>query len=177
MLKMFDYNLLVAIGSPLDSFPRNWHQRRHATVPSVENMAQHFGHYMEGRVEFHILTDHKRITYALQTTHSRLPLLKSWHFSLIAEFTSDIRHVKGTHNSAAYALSRTRCCNAIPNAVDFAAIAAAQKGDKEIQRLRYASSNLDLRDVSLPGCDATPICVMTTASPRPVAPPTSDGQF
>lgn len=61
---------------------------------------KHVRHYLEGW-QFQILTDHKPITCALQTSSNRLSSRESRHLSIIAEFTSHICHSNGTDNSAA----------------------------------------------------------------------------
>jgi hypothetical protein len=64
----------------------------------------HFRHYVEGR-PFHILTDHKPLTSALASATDRSPR-QTRHLSYIAEFTTDIRHIDGSANVVADALSR-----------------------------------------------------------------------
>ena len=72
---------------------------------AIYKAIQHFQHFVEGR-EFHIATDHKPLTFAL-STRSRQPSPRQVrHLDFIAQFTSDIRHIKGVNNTAADALSR-----------------------------------------------------------------------
>ena len=77
------------------------------------------------------------------------------HLDLISQFTTDIRHVKGPNNAVADALSRIGA-NALdsPPVIDFAAMAAAQPGDPELQHLPSGSS-LKLEAVPLTGSDGT----------------------
>ena len=65
---------------------------------------EHFRNYVEGRA-FTIYTDHKPLTTVLSSQSERSPR-QTRHLSFIAEFTSDIRHVKGKDNEVADALSR-----------------------------------------------------------------------
>ena len=65
---------------------------------------KHFRHFLEGR-SFIIFTDHKLLTFALSSLTDRSPR-QTRHLSFIAEFSSDIRHVKGEQNVVADALSR-----------------------------------------------------------------------
>ena len=51
---------------------------------------KHFRHFLEGR-GFHVLSDHKPLTFALESSTDRSPR-QTRHLSFIAEFTSDIRH-------------------------------------------------------------------------------------
>ena len=55
---------------------------------------------------FHINTDHKPLTFALQSkTEQRSPRL-AWHLAFIFKFTSDVRHIDGHANHVADALWR-----------------------------------------------------------------------
>ncbi len=64
-----------------------------------------FRHFLEGRL-FHVLTDHKPLTYALNVRSNRHSPRQARHLDFIVQFTSTIRHVSGTDNVVADALSR-----------------------------------------------------------------------
>ena len=66
---------------------------------------KHFHHFVEGR-EFHVLTDHKPLTFCLTSKTERPSPRQIRHLVFIAEFTTDIRHVAGSDNPTADALSR-----------------------------------------------------------------------
>ncbi len=86
---------------------------------------KHFRYFVEGR-EFHILTDHKPLVYAIHTLSSKHSPRQARQLDFIAQFTSDIRHVKGNDNVPADALSRVEA-NAVlsdsPPVIDFRAMA------------------------------------------------------
>ncbi len=65
---------------------------------------RYFRYMLEGR-RFTVFTDHKPLTFALHKQAERWTARQQWHFSYIAEFTGDIRHVAGSTNSVADALS------------------------------------------------------------------------
>ena len=65
---------------------------------------KHFRHFLEGR-PFTLYTDHKSLTFALCSETDRSPR-QTRHLAFIAEFTTDIRHIKGKFNVVADALSR-----------------------------------------------------------------------
>jgi len=65
---------------------------------------RHFRHFVEGR-EFHIRTDHKPLIYALSTRADHHSPRQIRQLEFIAQFTSDIRYIKGLENAAADALS------------------------------------------------------------------------
>ena len=94
---------------------------------------KHFQHFVGGR-DFHIVTDHKPLTFALKSNHNHSPR-QLRHLDFISQFTNDIRHVKGTENCVANALSRIET-NAIHTdqcpTIDFTATAAEQQTDPEL---------------------------------------------
>ena len=66
---------------------------------------KHFRHFVGGRA-FHILTDYKLLTFALTLQSSNHSPRQTRQLDFFAQFTSDIRHIKGTDNPVADALSR-----------------------------------------------------------------------
>lgn len=103
---------------------------------------RHFRHHLEGR-QFHVLTDHKPLTYALNSRSDRHSPRQAHQLDYISQFTSIIRHVHGMDNVVADALSRIES-NALltgkPPIVDFAAMAATQSTDSHIRSLQSSSS-------------------------------------
>nr|VZI15674.1 unnamed protein product [Spirometra erinaceieuropaei] len=66
---------------------------------------RHFQHLLEGQ-EFAISTDHKPLAFA-RHSHSEKPnLWEICHLDYISQFTSNIRHIDGSRNEVADALSR-----------------------------------------------------------------------
>ena len=61
---------------------------------------KYFRHFVEVRV-FHILTDHKPLTYSLSSHSNHYIPRQIWHLDYISQFTSDIRYVKGSNNTPA----------------------------------------------------------------------------
>ena len=131
---------------------------------------KHFRHFLEGR-PFHILTDHKPLTFALNTRADRHSPRQARHLDYIAQFTS----VKGTANAPAHALSRIEL-NALidgsPPVVDFKAMADAQGTDQDILFLQSpsSSSSLKLESVPLSTSDTTILCDTSTGIARPLVP-------
>ena len=134
---------------------------------------KHFRHFVEGRT-FHLLTDHKPLTYALLKQSDRLSPRQTRHLDYISQFTSDIRHIKGTQNSAADVLSRIQLeVNAThtQQPIDFQSLANAQQTDPELQKWKsQPSSSLNLIAVPLPGSTITLTCDISTGTSRPFVP-------
>ncbi|BHF77222.1 hypothetical protein SprV_0502032600 [Sparganum proliferum] len=66
---------------------------------------RNFRHLLEGR-EFTIFTDHKPLTFAIHSRSDKLSPREIRHLDYISQFTSDIRHIDGSRNEVADALSR-----------------------------------------------------------------------
>ena len=130
---------------------------------------KHFQHFIEG-CTFHILTDHKPLTYALATHSDKHSPRQICHLDFISQFTSDIRHVKGVDNPAADALSRVET-NALQvsqsQVLDFTEMAAAQPSDPDLQT---PHPSLTLKEVPLPLSDKNIIYDVSTGTPRPFVP-------
>ena len=134
---------------------------------------KHYRHLLEGR-DFHVSTDHRPLTHAIRSRSTNHSPRQLRHLSFIAEFTTDIRYVKGSENAAADALSRCHdpaIQSVSPVPVDFAQLASAQTDDNELAQLRATqSSTASWKSVTLPMTDQPLICDTSTGSPRPFVP-------
>ena len=86
---------------------------------------KHFRYSIEGRT-FYILTDHKPLVFALHTRSDKHSPRQARHLDFIAQFTSDLRHVRGEANVPADVLSRMEANALHPNSPpvsDFRAMA------------------------------------------------------
>jgi len=88
------------------------------------------------------------------------------HLSYIAEFTTDIQHVKGKYNVVADALSRIQAI-ALPT-VDYVLLAKDQANSEEIAAYRTAVTSLVLDDIHFDGVSV--LCDVSTGTPRPIVP-------
>ena len=133
---------------------------------------KHFRHFIEGR-QFHVITDHKPLTFALFTKSSKLTPRQICHLDLISQFTTDVRHVNGLNNPQADALSCVET-NALhtdsTNDIDFTAIAKAQHDDPDLLTLQSNAQPLELKAMPIPASDSTIICDVSTGVPRPYVP-------
>ncbi|BHF68050.1 hypothetical protein SprV_0301108000 [Sparganum proliferum] len=81
---------------------------------------RHFRHLLEGR-EFTIFTDHKPLTFALRSRTDKLNPREIRQLDYISQFTSDIRHIDGSRNEVADALSRPSIAHLqLPPGIDLA---------------------------------------------------------
>lgn len=125
---------------------------------------RHFRHFVEAK-PFTLYTDHKPLTSALFNNADRSPR-QSRHLSFIAEFTSDIQHVKGKHNVVADTLSRIDVIS-YPQ-IDFHQLAADQASSQEITAYRSSITNLSFQQV--PFGNVSLLCDVSQGKPRPVLP-------
>lgn len=129
---------------------------------------RHFRYFLEGRA-FHVLTDHKPLIYAFVGNHHSYSTREIRHLAYISEFTTDLRHVAGSQNMPADALSRIDAISSSP-VVNFPELALAQQEDTELQDLRVSSTSLQLQPVRLPLATCEIICDVSTSTPRPYIP-------
>ena len=134
---------------------------------------KHFHHFLEGR-HFHVLTDHKPLTFALSTRSDRHSPRQARQLDYISQFTSTIRHVHGLDNVVADALSRidtNALLSAQPPTVDFAAMAKTQATDPQIRTLQSSpSSTLVMEAVPLANSSTPLHCDTSTGTQCPLVP-------
>jgi len=133
---------------------------------------RHFRFMVEGR-SFTLYTDHKPLTFALSKAAEPWSARQCRHLSYIAEFTSDIRHISGVSNVVADTLSRppeetplAAAVSAAPAALDYTAIAAAQRTCPSMQAARDSILQLQL----VPFGTIRLVCDVSWRHPRPVIP-------
>ena len=142
-------------------------------LPAVYLAIKHFRHFLEGR-RFHVLTDHKPLTFALNTCSNRHSPRQACQLDYISQFTSTIRHVHGLDNVVANALSHIET-NALlsgqPPTVDFAAMTKTQATDPQIQALQSSpSSTLVVEAIPLANSSVPLYCDTSTGTQCPLIP-------
>ena len=127
---------------------------------------------MEGRT-FHILTDHKPLTYGLPSVSDRQSPRQIHHIGFISQFATGIRYIKGSHNSVADALSwidiNTTSLFQLPN-IDFKEIAEAQKSDPILEKSQASDSSLKLEPIPIPSSNISIVCDISTGLRCPFLP-------
>ena len=126
---------------------------------------KHFRHFVEGR-QFHVLTDHKPLRFALASKPSQHTPRQIRHLDYISQFTTDIRYIKEENNQVADTLSCLGAihCNNCPS-ISFEDISAAQRDDPELTQLQ-SSSTLKFQSIPLPTSNNLIACDVTTGVPR-----------
>ncbi|GFW32775.1 transposon Tf2-8 polyprotein [Trichonephila clavipes] len=129
-----------------------------------------FRHMLEGR-DFIIYTDQKPLMYAFMQNPDKCSPRQWRHLDFISQFSTDVRHINGTHNAVADALSRIEV-NQISNSfLDFEALSKAQLEDNELQSFQNdEKSSLVFKRVPSPVSANELICDTSTGSPRPFVP-------
>jgi cleavage and polyadenylation specificity factor subunit 1 len=125
---------------------------------------RHFRHFLEG-APFTLFTDHKPLIYSFASDADRSPR-QTRHLAFIAEFTTDIQHIKGKHNVVADALSRIHAIS-LPR-IDYQILAADQQASDEVAAYKSSSSGLIFESVAFQGNEV--LCDISTGKPRPVVP-------
>ena len=102
---------------------------------------RHFRHSLEGRY-FFVNSDHKPLTFVMSLVAERPSLLQTRQLGFIAEFTTDIRYVKGETNFVADALSQPTV-SFIDNTstINYKDSSTDQALDTEFTRLRHSKSS------------------------------------
>lgn len=126
-----------------------------------------FKHLLEGR-NFFILTDHKPITFAFNQKLEKCSPRQFRHLDYIGQFTTDIRHIKGSENHVADALSRIE---SVTQAPDQLIMEREQKCDDELKEiLQSNSTKLNLKKMHFPEMNIHLYCDTTNNIIRPYVP-------
>lgn len=116
---------------------------------------KHFRHHIEG-MQCVIYTDHKPLTFAFKQQIDKCSPRQIRHLEFISQYTTDIRHVSGSENVVADALSRIEAIT-FGGKIDLQALADAQKTDVELQTLLKGTTGLNLKQMQIePG--SPPVC-------------------
>ena len=102
---------------------------------------RHFRHNLEAHYYF-VNTDHKPLTFVMTSVTERSSLRQTRQLAFIAEFTTDIKYVKGEINFVADALSRPSL-SFIDNTstINYKELSADQALGTEFTRLRHSKSS------------------------------------
>ena len=126
---------------------------------------RHFRHYLERR-DFAVYTDHKALTFADRHSTSTFR-----HLDYISQFTSDIRHIPGTENVRAGALSRLPVASiSTPTSINLTAVAKDQPALDSLDLTSDEYSGCKFSLVPLPVLEGTIPYDTAIGVPRPLVP-------
>ena len=121
---------------------------------------RHFRHFLDAR-EFHVLTDHRPLTYTLNSKPDHHSPRQVRQLDYISQFTTDLCHIASWGNPVADALSRLET-NAVLETtqpiVDYHAMAKAQPSDVELRNLQSSNNTVKFARVTLPMYHDTLLC-------------------
>ena len=164
------------IWKPLSFFSHSFSptQQRYATFDrellAIYLAVRHFRYFVEGR-KFAIFTDHAPICKALFTRSQHSSPRQQRHLDYIAQFTSDLRHVKGEENVVADCLSRiTASVFKELQPINFLEMAAAQQRDQTIDHLQNNPNSLSLQHRPVPNQGISVLGDVSTGNFRPLVP-------
>lgn len=129
---------------------------------------RHFRHMLEAR-EFVIYTDHKPLTYAFRQKNDKCSPRQVRHLDFISQFSTNIQHIPGSENIPADVMSRIAAV-ALPTAINYSEIAAAQVKDDELTSLLSSDTSLQLKKIAFPESNVDLICDISTGRVRPYIP-------
>ncbi|ROT72546.1 Gag-Pol polyprotein [Penaeus vannamei] len=138
---------------------------------------RHFQPYMEAK-EFHILTDHKPLTFALHSRTRRQSPREERHLDYISQFTTDIHHIRA-RTKVADALSRVTIAAAThaDDAVDYHLVSSEQRQDASMIPLIEGQISLSLERIKITNSRDDLLCDVSLGYPRPYIPPSLRRRF
>ncbi|GFX58392.1 gag-pol polyprotein [Trichonephila clavipes] len=115
---------------------------------------------------FILCMDQKPLTYAFKQKLDKCSPRQALQLDFISQFTTDIRHIKGSDTLTAETLSRIASMH-MPNPIDYHEIAKAQENDYELISLINNPQGLEIKKVNMPDSNALLYCDISTKSIRP----------
>ena len=136
---------------------------------AIYKSIHHFRHFLEGRI-FTIFTDHKPLTFALNSKTERSPR-QTRHLEYIAEFTSDIKYIKGKDNIVADTLSRIPEIGSLSvKDICIQTLYNEQQKDNNLHTLLSSHDKSNLKEITVPISNIKIWCEISFRSPRPYLP-------
>ena len=117
-----------------------WYSTFNRELLAVYLSIKHFRHFVEGR-SFHVLTDHKPLTYALNSRSDRHSPRQARQLDYISQFTSSIRHLQGINNVVLSRIETNALLTGQPPEVDFVTMAETQATHPQIRSLQSSPNS------------------------------------
>nr|CDS33596.1 gag pol polyprotein [Hymenolepis microstoma] len=131
---------------------------------------KHFRHILE-RHQFTIFTDHKPLVYAFRAAANHHSPRETRHLDFIAQFTNDIRHIDGTSNVVADAMSRLELNQIVVPFLDLQVRASEPRSDPDFTDI-ISNPSLRFECLPLPDSNTEIHCDVSTGKPKPFVPQT-----
>lgn len=132
---------------------------------------KYFRFMVEGR-KFCIFTDHKPLTFAFNQSLEKASPRQARHLDFVGQFCTDIRHIAGSDNTVADALSRIQALS-LNDQINYDAIAREQLDDDELKKIlqsKNPSSSLIMKRLSVPDSSNFIYCDTANDKIRPFIP-------
>lgn len=163
---------IAGIKKPLSFFSRTLtpSQRKYSAYDrellAIHSAIKHFKHHLEGR-SFPVFTDHKPLIFSFQQNSDKASPRQARQLGFIAQFTTDIRYIRGDDNVVADALSRIDAIT-FPSSVNYEVLADIQEDD-DLSKLK-AEPSLKIVRLQLPNSSKHIYCDISTDKIRPYVP-------
>jgi hypothetical protein len=127
-----------------------------------------FKHWIEGR-NLTVYTDRKPLTFAFSQKLEKCSPRQFRYLDFIAQYTTNIKYIKGTDNDTADCLSRVE---AIWPAINYDILAKEQITDEELRIIVNSSTytSLNLKKIALPDTKSRVYCDIANETIRPYVP-------
>lgn len=137
---------------------------------AIYESVRYFRNLIEGR-NIILYTDHKPLVFAFtKLLNNKETPRRIRQLLYISEFTTDIRHVNGTDNVVADALSRIETISC-PTTIDYTELAKAQETDPILENLlKKVNSKLIFKKMIFPGTNIAVYCEISADKIRPYLP-------
>lgn len=135
---------------------------------AIYSSVRHFRYMLEGR-QFTIYTDHKPLTFAFTKKSNNSSPRQERHLEYIAQFSTNIKHIEGSKNIVADALSRISEIQ-LSDKLNFKTLAMAQRGDEGLEELKSSDSSLNFKEFKVTEDGPSLLCDTSTGNIRPYVP-------
>lgn len=135
---------------------------------AVYESVKYFKEILQGQ-EVIIKTDHKPLIYAFKQRSDKATPRQARQLDLIAQFSTNIKHISGTDNIVADTLSRADAIE-LPIIMSTEELAQEQAKDPELTKLRESNTALQLQPLTLIGSNLPLYCDCSQGTIRPYVP-------
>jgi transposase InsO family protein len=130
---------------------------------------KHFRYHIEGQ-NVTVYTDHKPLTFAMEKASSNNDTPRRLRqLDFISQFCTEIKHIAGTDNAVADALSRIEEIT-FPSAINYSELSKDQEQSTELLHIMQNNKKLTFKKICLPGTNTKIVCETSFNKIRPYLP-------